>query len=269
LIDYAISKGFEFVTTAKGIGYHGNLLELDAGNTIDKHGNIHSNKLGKTIVTKDNEYLADNIPSNFETRITLTKIDQNPMSNTDGFPLNLYGTLVTVKSSDLNNWTHQTYYAGYRNLTAYRHSVSGNDWSDWYVNYMPEGQGVMPDSSPPKDYPIGVTTTTITSPNATDTPFNRGGIIRTTKTHDHYIWAYQEFLDVTNNELYTRRADSLDAWRDWEKVRQSFNKKENEINGNTSVDEFENGVTHGYVRADSSGLPGGKQSGNLVTYKEN
>src|SRR5699024_11173701 len=53
LIDYAISKGFEFVTTEKGIGYHGNLLELDAVNTIDKNGNIHSNKIDKTRVKKE------------------------------------------------------------------------------------------------------------------------------------------------------------------------------------------------------------------------
>src|SRR5699024_7834619 len=238
--------GGRFITGEEAITNYGNLLQI-SDDSISFDGGMNGNRLGKVRVTKDNEFLASNVPDDFEAGITLTKIDQNPMSNTVGFPLRMYGTLVTVKSSHLNNWTHQTFYAGYRNLTAYRHSVAGDSWSNWYVNYMPDGQGVLADSSPPKDYPIGITTTTVTSPNATDTPFNRGGIIKTTKTHDNYIWAYQEFLDVTNNELYTRRADSLDAWRDWEKVRQSFNKKENEINGNTSVDEFENGVTHGYV----------------------
>src|SRR5699024_2128909 len=172
VIEHVHSLGGNFITGEEAIANYGNLLQIGE-DSISFDGGIHSNRLGKVRVTKDNEFLASNLPGDFETGITLTKIDQNPMSNTDGFPLNLYGTLVTIKSSDVNNWTHQTYYAGYRNLTAYRHSVSGNDWSDWYVNYMPEGQGVMPDSSPPKDYPIGVTTTTITSPNATDTPFNR------------------------------------------------------------------------------------------------
>jgi len=268
LIDYAISKGFEFVTTAKGIGYHGNLLELDAGNTIDKHGNIHSNKLGKTIVTKDNEYLVDNIPSDFETGITLTKIDVSSSSNTDGFPLDLYGTLITNKSSDLNNWTHQTFYAGFRGLVARRHAVAGDSWSEWNVDYMADGYGELPDDSKPKDYPIGVTTTTITNPNATDTPFNYGGVIKTTKTDDSYIWTYQEFFDVTNNEKYTRRADSLEEWREWQKVKQFYNKDENEISGDTPVSDYETGITHGYIRGNSAGLPSGKQSGNLTTYKQ-
>src|SRR5699024_2530000 len=133
LIDYAISKGFEFVTTEKGIGYHGNLLELDAENTIDKNGNIHSNKIGKTRVTKDNEKLAEALPNEFDTGITMTKIDLSSSNNTNGLPLELYGTLVTHKSSDLTNWTHQTFYAGFRQLVARRHSVSGNKWSDWNV----------------------------------------------------------------------------------------------------------------------------------------
>src|SRR5699024_9708234 len=66
LIDYAISKGFEFVTTSKGIGYHGNLLELDADNTIDKNGNIHSDRLGVTYLSEHNEFLANSKPSEFE-----------------------------------------------------------------------------------------------------------------------------------------------------------------------------------------------------------
>ena len=268
VIEHVQSLGGKFITGEEAITNYGNLLQI-GDDSISFDGGMHGNRLGKVRVTKDNEFLASNVPDDFEAGITLTKIDQNPISNTDGFPLRMYGSLVTVKSSHLNNWTHQTFYAGYRNLTAYRHSISGNDWSNWYVNYMPDGQGVLPDSSPPKDYPIGVTTTTVTSPNASNTPFNRGGIIKTTKTHDNYIWTYQEFFDVTNNEKYTRRADSLDAWRDWEKVKQSYHKSENEINGSTPISAYKEGITHGYVRANSSGLPSGTQSGNLVTYKQN
>lgn len=271
LIDYAISKGFEFVTTEKGIGYHGNLLELDADNTIDSKGTIRSNKLGKTRITKDNEFLASNLPSDFDAGITMTKIDVSEPNNTDGLPLNLYGSLITQKSVDSNsqnNWTHQTFYAGFRNLVAHRHAAASNTWSEWHVNYMPEGNGELPDNSKPRNYPLGTTTTTIEGPNATDTPFNHGGLLTTTKTKDSYLWIKQEFFDVSNNEAYTRRADNLDAWRDWKRVKQFYNKDENEINGNTPISEYETGVTHGYIRGNSSGLPSGKQSGNLVNYKE-
>src|SRR5699024_5563127 len=253
LIDYAISKGFEFVTTEKGMGYHGNLLDLDENSSIDKFGKVHSDSLGKTRVTKDNEFLASNVPSDFDTGITITKIDVSSSDNTNGLPFKMYGTLVVNKSSDLNNWTHQTFYAGFRNLIAYRHADTGDTWSDWYVNYMPEGHGELPDNSKPRDYPLGTTTTTINEPNATDTPGNKGGIIVTTKTKDSYLWMYQEFFDVTNNETYTRRADSLDQWRSWRRVKNFYHYDINEIDGTLPAGSYANGMTHVYVRGNSDG----------------
>lgn len=268
VIEHVLSLGGEFVTGEEAINNYGNLLQI-GDDSISFDGSIHSNRLGKTTVTEDNEFLASNVPSDFETGITLTKIDQSSPNNTSGLPLDLYGTLITIKSSHLNNWTHQMFYAGYRNLTAYRHAISGNNWSDWHVDYSPAGQGILPDSTPPKDYPKGVTTTTISNQQATETPFNHGGVIKTTKTHDsNYVWTYQEFFNVVKNAKYHRRAVSDDEWTDWIKDKDFYNVTENEINGSMLESEFENGITHGYIRGNSEGLPNGKQSGNIVTYKE-
>src|SRR5699024_5536054 len=109
VIEHVHSLGGKFITGEEAITNYGNLLQI-GDDSISYDGKIHSGSLGKVRISRDNEFLASNIPDDFESGITLTKIDQNPMSNTNGFPLKMYGTLTTVKSSHLNNWTHQTYY---------------------------------------------------------------------------------------------------------------------------------------------------------------
>lgn len=134
--------------------------------------------------------------------------------------------MITHKSSDLNNWVHQVFYGGYRQLTAFRHSVSGNNWSEWNVNYISDYEVGAPDTLKPKEYPVGVTTASIREQNAVDTPNGLGGILRTTKTRANAaIWTFQEFIDVTNNEIYTRRSDGFEGWREWKKLSLKMFKK--------------------------------------------
>lgn len=267
VIEHVLSLGGEFITGEEAITNYGNLLQV-GDDSISYTGEMHGRRLGSVRLSKDNEFLADTPYSEFENGITITKIDQSSPDNTIGFPSNWYGTLITYKSSHLTNWCHQTFHSGYRNLVANRHTSRKGGWTDWVVdNYVTDGRGEFPDDSPPKDYPVGVTTTTISQPNAIETPGNVGGIIRTTKTSTtNYNFTFQEFFDPVNEHKYERHTKSFEEWGEWRRVKEFYQLEINEMNGAAPPGTTPNGMTHVYVRNNPDGLP--SQSGNLLTVNQ-
>src|SRR5699024_10634608 len=82
VIEHVHSLGGNFITGEEAIANYGNLLQIGE-DSIRFDGGIHSNRLGKVRVTKDNEFLASNVPSDFDTGITITKIDASSSDNTN------------------------------------------------------------------------------------------------------------------------------------------------------------------------------------------
>src|SRR5699024_9873343 len=97
IIDYALSKGFEFVTTQEGIDRMGNMAQFGESKITSEGKFVGGLTIERTNL-KDNPVLSNTPINHFEKNtITHTRI-LSPQS--EGFPGNTSGVLITYRYSD-------------------------------------------------------------------------------------------------------------------------------------------------------------------------
>lgn len=249
IVDYATNKGMEWVTTIKGVEYHGNLMDLDKNNNIDKFGKPHSQFLGVTNLPNFDEFINSTPQSNYRTGITISGVRYG---NRLGLPNNRPGVVITVKPDNSEQkWTKQYFYEYDGEITGERYAVSETEWSEWKItNIGFYGLDKFTAESKPSEFPLGLSINGVRSASAVNSPYSMPGVIETLKPHgSEYGWARQTFKAHSDNFIASRFGNaSEDSWGRWEVVGEYIAIRE-KFNGNNKPSDFIVGTTMNRIRS--------------------
>jgi len=282
IIEYALSKGVEFVTLQQGMEAHGNIAQFGGSHhypktSISSDGEIHSDEIGKVVFDYSTE-INNNTPLEyFKPRATTKSIVRAPQM--DGFPTGLNsnsGMLTTHRGSPNEDfWSYQTFLSTnvkrlFMRWWDYQKDVPG--WTDW-VDFSPyQHLGVngvlIDDKATSKKLARKISISTINNDYSDDFPENEAGhLVTNAIILDGF--AYQEYTLYRSERSYRRYwIPSSESWGNWDIAQKITLSKLNEFDGETPINDFPSGVSFTRVQQshNTNGLPV-NASGSLATYK--
>lgn len=268
IIEYALSKGVEFVTTEQGYAAHGNIAQLTATDGISAEGEPFGTKLGSVSIDHSTDINGDTPISYFKKdAITHSRIG----ANRGGFPNNISGFLETHRY-DVDTWVYQKFTTTRDKIIYIRAWDRDNEeWEKW-INSTPPiylGANAVKVTDVPTDSHLfnRITLVNINSQGNADFPEQSSGTL-TTYALSEPEFARQEYRIYRSIKTYERWwLSSTLGWSNWVGVQNtpaSFIKPLNTITATTLPVEFDMGIT--ITRVSAIGGFVGDKTGTVTTY---
>lgn len=261
IIEYAQSKGVDFVTLEEGINIQGNIAEFK-GNIISASGEVYGNDLGRTKIIRDTSITAET-PIYFfdENKITRVRVHHNQ----GGFPENSSGFLDTYRYTGDVIWSYQVFTTTRdKNIYVRWWDETEEKWTE-FLNSTGEvylGDNAINITDQPTDPHLSgrVACTTITSDASSDFPEGRAGVL----FHYGYKtnpYAHQVYRIFRSSREYIRWW-TADGWTDFAGNGILVYELINEIDSSKKPFDFARGVHVSRVNL-AGGFPG---PGVLTTF---
>src|SRR5699024_10957443 len=210
IIDHALSEGLDFVHTDEAIRHHGNLLEIDRLNNIDKFGVPHGVNMSTVFVPPMDEFTADVLIDDYKRGITLQRIRE---AASEGLP-DGSGLVITYKTGTNDAWSRQIYYKINSTLTLQRRPGVGA-WTSWeLVSDYSAPMNSYTANSKPSDYFKGTTINRVQSAQASGMPGGSAGVLTIVKPSNS-SWAKQTYRLYKQGIEYIRTEIEGDEWGEW------------------------------------------------------
>lgn len=221
IIEYALNKGFKFVTSEEAFKLRGNILQF-GDNKVTYNGNVFGNELGRYVVDNSTTIDANTSLDYFKPMTTTASIIRSTQS---GFPSTHTeaGILLTHKIAQTEElYSYQEFYP-LRNepLTVYKRQWDrdNNKWTEWintsFMHYLGTN-AVSIDDKPSDGHLVRKVTYTKIDSNANSVfPLKRSGMLITNAlVIDNF--AYQEY-HINNTAIVFKRYwnPAEDKWGDW------------------------------------------------------
>lgn len=273
LVDYALSKGLEFIKTSEAINEFGNLMQLNENTTISHDGKIHSNDVG--VYKEGHFFYENNADIDLFERGTTTRTNVRIADYRDYgikrsyFKDAPYGYIHTYRDSKEDVYSHQKFEDVISGSVLRRNwDLKGQEWGDWkfingfsHINEIP---------SNPKFSDFEVNKVTTLKVRAIDSLYydlgdSEAGSVKTYRfNEDEYT--HQIFTPISNKYIKIRYAEtSSGLWGNWITWKSSGSYQKDNENGNptTSIKNFNEGLNHDVVTTPDA--RGYHASGDLPT----
>src|SRR5699024_5577363 len=264
VIEYALNKGLDFVTTEEGINRFGNIAQfgesrpymypehevrLGGGTIIDADGEIHSYKLGKYQYLTPNSVEHDTPISDFPNNAV--SICDITLLNADNFPRGSSGTLETYKRSE-GAFHYQRYVTSREKKYFVRYwDTSNSIWTDWIVESITQyvGTNGLTSASNPRDrlFSEKITYTYIDSTNTTGFPERKRGWLVNYALSSAGV--YQLYYVADSTRTYRRNYNGSD-FGEWFLVQEkisAINLGQDTVTTSNTPNDFDEGITISYI----------------------
>src|SRR5699024_5473764 len=176
LIEYALSKGLEFVTSDEGMKHNGNIAQLQipkytdfAPDNIDdidintSEGETLSDELGRSVVDFEDTVVNDTHINHFKDKaVTYTRVNA---SNRFGFPEELPGILTTYNIRFAETYWAWQEYKPHKSQSKYirRFDMDNDEWVDWEIinGYRIDTSTIINNNTPVTYFPANTVTESI------------------------------------------------------------------------------------------------------------
>mgnify|MGYP001374540632 CR=1 FL=1 len=225
VIEYILSNGGEFVTTAEAINEFGNVLQVGT-NSIGFDGKIYGRELG--VYREGYLDYPPNAPiTDFQkgtvTRLKVRRADMEHYNLLrDPRRQGSYGIIETHRDETEDAFSFQIFTDIENKWSLIRHWDDGNnEWGTWVdfdnLNYMKREVT----NAPPSHYPTYKTTIEKVQSNvASDYGLKSAGLLVTQKDNE-YVYTHQIFFPIASGLTFSeggiaiRHATSDSTWGDW------------------------------------------------------
>ena len=196
---------------------------------VQQNGTVRSN-IGKTKKLPNNSVTNDSLPqdfpANFLSFVNITQADK-------GFPTK-NGTLETMyftpQETELTNrgYARQTFYP-YGTNSTYSRTFGTSSWMAWNSSDNSGGGGTsggleiitgssVDGTTAPSNFPQNQITVYSQASGTSGFPTKVGGLLSVYKLTGSYAFWFQEFRQVSSNNIWKRYASSTSSWSDWVKA---------------------------------------------------
>ena len=265
IIEYALSNGIEFVSTAEGYASHGNIAQLTKDDGISADGVPFGNVLGRTTI----DYNLDITPDTPLSFFKPNTVSRYRIIINSGFPNNDSGFLDVFRYTDNPLWSYQVFTSTRSKKIYFRTwDVEEGKWSDFETHsaniYL--GTNAIDFNDRPDDPKLFNRTVFSNINHQGNELFPEGK----SGTLYHYGmqevgFARQEYRVYRENKTYERWWNSsTNTWSDFKPISKTHMLPINSVSNSTKPSDFDLGIT--IVQASVTNDFLGGKAGVLITY---